>query len=66
MIYCDPCERKGDQVAFNKRCGDKGPRIYQRKLRDQIQIRYDDVRLCRPLPVADGGAEKGLHHEADE
>lgn len=59
-------DREGEHIVLDESGGEKSPRIDERQLWDEGQVRDDDVRVCGPLFVADGGAEDALQGEGNE
>lgn len=55
------CQR--EDVVLDQSARQEGPRIDERELGNKCQIGDDDLRVTRPLSVADGGAQDRLHAE---
>lgn len=66
MVQRQGGDGQGEDVALDEGGGEEGPRIQERELGDEVQIRDDDVRVGRPLLVADGRAQNALQAQRDE
>lgn len=66
MVQRQGADRQREDIALDQRGGQEGPRIYERQLRDEVQIRDDDLRVGGPLLVTDGGAQYALQAQSDE
>lgn len=66
MIQGQGSDGEGEDVALDKGGGQKGPRVYERELWDEVQIRDDNLGVGSPLLVADGGAQDALQAQRDE
>lgn len=66
MIQRQSGDGQRENIALNEGGGQESPRVYERKLGDEVQIRDDDVRVGGPLLVADGGTQDALQAERDK
>lgn len=66
MVQGEGSDGKRKYVALDEGGCEESPRVYEGKLGNEVQIRDDDVRVGRPLLVADGGAQDALQTQRDE
>lgn len=66
MVEGDSGDGQGEDIALHQGRCQEGPRVYQRKLWDEVEVGDDDLRVGTPLLVADGGTEDALQTKCDE
>lgn len=66
MIQGQGCDGEGEDIALDEGGGQEGPRVYERELWDEVQIRDDNLGVGSPLLVADSGAEDALQAQCNE
>lgn len=57
---------KGKDVALDERRRDKGPGVDEGELRHEVEVRDHDLRVRRPLAIANGGTQDRLDAQGDE
>lgn len=57
---------KGKDVALDERRRDKGPGVDEGELRHEVEVRDHDLRVRRPLAIANGRTQDRLDAQGDE
>lgn len=66
MIQGQGSDGECEDIALDEGGCQKGPRVYERELWDEVQIRDDNLGVGSPLLVADGGAQDALQAQRDK